>query len=163
MRAGFAVSILFIIGAFGLPSSRPHRPGSNAQQQITSRDDQSASNNQQQIYIRINQVGYRPSDPKNAMVFSRSALPKKFVVKNALTNQTIFAGDTKPVGGNWGQFDYHAEIDFSSVRQPGTYFIEIREVQSPRFQIGAQVYAAIPYELLEFMRQQRCGYNPYFD
>src|SRR6266542_3538645 len=101
MRAGFAVSILFIIGAFGLPSSRPHRPGSNAQQQVTSRDDQSASNNQQQIYIRINQVGYRLSDPKNAMVFSRSALPKKFVVKNALTNQTIFAGDTKPVGGNW--------------------------------------------------------------
>ena len=192
MRAGFAVSILFIIGAFGLPSSRPHRPGSNAEQQITSpedrsgsnaqpqitspddrlrsnakqitsRDDQSASNNQRQIYIRINQVGYRPSDPKNAMVFSRSALPKKFVVKNALTNQTIFAGDTKPVGGNWGRFDYHAEIDFSSVRQPGTYFIEIREVQSPRFQIGAQVYAAIPDELLEFMRQQRCGYNPYFD
>src|SRR6266496_2095673 len=193
MRASFAVSILFIIGAFGLPSSRPHRPGSNAepqitspedrsgsnaepqitspedrsgsnaQPQITSRDDQSASNNQQQIYIRINQLGYRPSDPKNAMAFSRSALPKKFVVKNALTNQTIFAGDTKPVGGNWGRFDYHAEIDFSSVRQPGTYFIEIREVQSPRFQIGAQVYAAIPDELLEFMRQQRCGYNPYFD
>ena len=114
MRAGFAVSILFIIGAFGLPGSRPHRSGSNAQpqitspddrlrsnaKQITSRDDQSASNNQQQIYIRINQVGYRPSDPKNAMAFSRSALPKKFVVKNALTNQTIFAGDTKPVGGN---------------------------------------------------------------
>src|SRR6266571_2351177 len=163
MRASFAVSILFIIGAFGLPSSRPHRSGSNAQPQITSPDDQSASNNQQQIYIRINQLGYRPSDPKNAMAFSRSALPKKFVVKNALTNQTIFAGDTKPVGGNWGQFDYHAEIDFSSVRQPGTYFIEIREVQSPRFQIGAQVYAAIPDELLEFMRQQRCGYNPYFD
>jgi hypothetical protein len=60
-----------------------------------------------------------------------------------------------------GKFDHYYSIDFSSVRKPGQYRIVLSNssITSPDFSIGA--YGPFQEQLLFFMRQQRCGYNPY--
>jgi hypothetical protein len=116
-----------------------------------------------QIFIRVNQLGYSPGDPKSAMAFSRESLPQKFRVIDANTHAVAFDGTSKPVAGRWGQFDYHAELDFSDFRRPGKYFLQAGDAQSHSFEISATIYSELPDQLLEFMRQQRCGYNPWLD
>jgi endoglucanase len=41
--------------------------------------------------------------------------------------------------------------------------VRFGDMKSPTFRIAASVYAELPDQLLEFMRQQRCGYNPWVD
>ncbi|HEU5239742.1 MAG TPA: glycoside hydrolase family 9 protein, partial [Pyrinomonadaceae bacterium] len=67
------------------------------------------------------------------------------------------------VAGRWGQFDYHIELDFTLLQSAGNYFVQIGETRSQTFKINASLYGGLPDELLEFMRQQRCGYNPWLD
>src|SRR5712691_10586632 len=50
-----------------------------------------------QIFIRINQLGYRPLDPKSAVAFSREALPLGFTVIDAVTQQVVFEGTAKRI------------------------------------------------------------------
>ncbi len=116
-----------------------------------------------QIFVRVNQLGYRPADSKTAIVLARQSLPPRFALIDAVTRQSVFEGSLKPVAGRWGQFDHTAELDFSAWRKPGKYYLRIGEAQSPLFEISARAYAGLPDELLEFMRQQRCGYNPWLD
>lgn len=82
---------------------------------------------------------------------------------DARSQRTAFSGQSRPVAGSWGQFEHHNELDFSALQTPGRYFILLDQTQSPQFEIRADVYADIPDQTLEFMRQQRCGYNPWLD
>ncbi|MGZ8846959.1 MAG: cellulase N-terminal Ig-like domain-containing protein, partial [Pyrinomonadaceae bacterium] len=107
-----------------------------------------------QIFIRVNQLGYRPTDAKSAIALSTETIPDKFSVVNAATGQSAFEGMTKAIAGRWGQFGFHAEIDFSAFRKPGKYFVRIGGAESTSFEIVASAYSAIPDQLLEFMRQQ---------
>src|SRR5205085_5302572 len=70
---------------------------------------------------------------------------------------------TKSIAGSWGEFDHHAELDFSSLNPEGTYIIDVGGTRSHQFKISHTVNAELPDQLLDFMRQQRCGYNPYVD
>jgi endoglucanase len=115
------------------------------------------------LYVRLNQVGYSSSEVKIAHAQARVTLPASFSVIDRNTNQAVFAGAVRVVPGRWGEFDHHAELDFSSLHRPGTYFIRIDSDTSPDFQIRKRAYADLPDQLLEFMRQQRCGYNPWVD
>lgn len=117
---------------------------------------------QSELYIRVNEVGFRPDDVKTAVAFGRDALPAEFRIVNAASGLVAFTGKTKTVAGRWGEFDHHAELDFIPLRATGAYLIELGASRSPRFSIRT-VYADLPDQLLEFMRQQRCGYNPYVD
>jgi endoglucanase len=116
-----------------------------------------------QIFVRINQLGYRPADPKSAVALAHEPLPQKFSLINTVTRQVVFDGPARPIAGRWGQFEYHSELDFSAWRRPGKYFLRIAEAESPPFEIRSQAYAELPDQLLEFMRQQRCGYNAWLD
>src|SRR5262249_3127973 len=89
--------------------------------------------------------------------------PKTFTVVEALTHQVGFTGETRPIAGAWGQFDHHAEVDFTALTKPGRYVLQLGAAESPPFTIAANIYAELPDQLLDFMRQQRCGYNPWFD
>src|SRR5438876_795779 len=80
------------------------------------------ANSDQQIFFRVNQLGYRPLDPKSGVAFSHEALPQRFTVVDAITQQIVFEGATKGIAGQWGQFDHHAELDFSAWQKPGKYF-----------------------------------------
>jgi len=116
-----------------------------------------------QVFLRVNQIGYRIQHPKIAIALGRTPLPETFTVHDAVTRQVVFTGAARSVLGRWGQFSYHAELDFSVFKKPGRYYLRLASTESPQFTIGAASYAELPDQLLEFMRQQRCGYNPWLD
>jgi endoglucanase len=118
----------------------------------------------QEIFIRANQVGYRPPDVKIAIAFGPAALPESFAVIAADSGSVAFEGKTTPViGVKWGQFEHHVELDFSPLKAAGRYVLRVGDSNSLPFTISADTYAQLPDELLEFMREQRCGYNPWLD
>ena len=117
----------------------------------------------QSVFIRVNQLGFRPYDVKTAVVFGREPLPAEFRVVSAGSGAVVLTRKTRAVNGNWGQFTYHAELDFSALRREGKYVVEVGSARSVEFAIGRTVNGDFGDELLDFMRQQRCGYNPYVD
>jgi hypothetical protein len=109
-------------------------------------------------------VGYRPRDTKIGIAFAKAGLPASFAVIAADSGAAVLQGKTKTVTGvKWGQFEQHVELDFSALRTPGRYVLQVGETKSLPFAIGPGAYGELPGQLLEFMRQQRCGYNPWLD
>jgi hypothetical protein len=128
-----------------IASTSPHAPAEN------------------RAFVRVNQLGYRPGDVKVAIALGRDELPERFVVIDAATRRKVFTGASRRSAERWGQFAHHAELDFSAFENRGDYFIDYAGVESPKFTIRQGAYAGLPDQLLEFMRQQRCGYNPWVD
>ncbi len=114
-------------------------------------------------YVRVNLIGYGPGDVKIATAMGRELLPTGFRLTDAATHAVVIEGKARPIAGKWGQFAQYAALDFSDFRQPGRYVIQFGAATSPAFTIQGAVYASLPDQLLEFMRQQRCGYNPWVD
>ncbi len=112
-------------------------------------------------YVRVNQVGYRPGDVKVAIAMDRAALRGKYQVIDAATQKTAFEGDVRASEEAWGEFSHHAELDFSEIDKEGEYLVRLGDAKSPTFRIRRSTYSELPDQLLEFMRQQRCGYNPF--
>src|ERR1044072_3511893 len=115
------------------------------------------------LSVRVNQLGYRVNNVKVAMAFSSGALQGKFAVVSTEDRRVVFEGELRRVNGSWGQFGEHAELDFTGLRRAGRYFLRLGGVESASFEVGERVYAGLPDASLEFMRQQRCGYNPFLD
>ncbi|HJQ27553.1 MAG TPA: glycoside hydrolase family 9 protein [Blastocatellia bacterium] len=113
--------------------------------------------------IRVNQLGYNLTDAKIAVAMADVPITAPFAVVDASTRQPAFKGTSHALAGRWGQFTHLVELDFSALRKPGRYVVQLGAAQSAPFNIAADVYAALPDQLLEFMRQQRCGYNPWLD
>ena len=116
-----------------------------------------------QAFIRINQLGYKTSDPKVAVAFAKLPLSERFSVIEVSSQRIVFEGSAQPVSGHWGQFHHHAELDFSPLRKPGRFFLRFNATDSAHFDISAIAYHDLADQSLEFMRQQRCGYNPWLD
>ncbi|HEV8431512.1 MAG TPA: glycoside hydrolase family 9 protein [Pyrinomonadaceae bacterium] len=116
-----------------------------------------------QLYIRLNQLGFAPAQPKSATVFSREPLPAEFQIVNVQGGAVVFTGTVKTIDGSWGEFNRYGELDFSAFRQEGTYAIKVGSATSSKFTISRSINTNLPDQLLDFMRQQRCGYNPYVD
>lgn len=118
------------------------------------------------IHIRINQLGYLPEETKIALVFSNQRISEDFLLI-AMDGQqsvmTISPKRSKQKG--WGTFAYYYMLDFTEVSQEGEYFLqgEKTSAKSRPFKISKDAYLHKSEKLLAFMRQQRCGYNPFFD
>ncbi|WP_194976803.1 glycoside hydrolase family 9 protein [Aquiflexum lacus] len=118
-----------------------------------------------EIHIRINQIGYLPQDNKQAVIFSKETVRENFLLVHVETGKTVL--DIKPVKlkkDAWGGFLYW-EVDFSPISEAGQYVLKGKKsgVSSTPFLISNNAYAGYQEQLLEFMRQQRCGYNPVLD
>lgn len=113
-------------------------------------------------WIRINQLGYLPHQPKVAVFISTSKVKgKQFTLKSAITNNTVFSGTTSVEDGSiWG-LAAALRLDFSSYNKNGSYYLEFEGIKSPVFPISDNVYNGTTDFLLKYMRQQRCGYNPW--
>src|SRR4051812_45568021 len=107
-------------------------------------------------YVRLNRVGYRPADLKIAVAMGRSALTDTFEVVDARTDKVVFEHDANPSAETWGEFKYHARLEFSAVKHEGEYYVRMGDARSPTFPMRDSVYSELPDQLLEFMRQQRC-------
>ncbi|HTH54880.1 MAG TPA: glycoside hydrolase family 9 protein [Cyclobacteriaceae bacterium] len=118
-----------------------------------------------QIHIRTNLAGYLPSDTKEAIVFSDQLIKGNFSIIEETSGRKIFSGKlVKFQSGGFALFKNFYSLDFSAVTQEGSYFVELPQSnRSPIFKINSSAYHHTPDLLLEFMRQQRCGYNPFFD
>lgn len=115
------------------------------------------------VYVRLNQLGYRPGNVKVAIAMAHAALPATFQVVDAATQKAVFEGNIRSIEEKWAKFDHHARLDFSKLDKEGKYFVRLDGEKSPTFRISTSAYAELPDQLLEFMRQQRCGYNPWVD
>jgi hypothetical protein len=119
---------------------------------------------QPSVYARANQLGYRPGDKKIAAAFSATSLPERFDIVETSGNKIVFQGAAKILSDEkWGAFSNYAELDFSALKKPGAYFLQVGDGKAFPFVIKEKIYAQLPDHLLEFMRQQRCGYNPWLD
>jgi hypothetical protein len=112
-------------------------------------------------FIRINQLGYRPADVKVAVAMGREPLSARFELIDASSGRSAFEASAAWKSETWGAFGHHADLDFSAFDRPGRYLLRIGTTESPQFEIRAGAYAELPDQLLEFMRQQRCGFNPW--
>lgn len=103
-------------------------------------------------WIRVNQVGYLPGDPKIAVLSSERPLSGAFSVGG-------FRGDIGPDQGAWGPFRHNYRLDFTAFGTPGRYRVHFGGVDSLPFNIGDDAYQDVPEKLMEFIRLQRCGDN----
>jgi len=116
-----------------------------------------------EVHLRVNQVGYLPNDEKVAVAFSSAPVTGSFSLIRVDSGKVAFTGEiARSPAPAWGGFAYHCWLDFSRLSMPGRYRVRIDatgEVSRP-FTVGVGAYEDYAEELLRFMRQQRCGYNP---
>lgn len=106
--------------------------------------------------INLNQLGFRPDDPKRAIVADTASRPLDWSIvddggKTVLTGRTIVGGDDAVSG------DHVHVATFSMLRQAGIYRLRIDGTESGRFRIGRTVYAPLALNALNFFYQQRAG------
>ncbi|MBA2500191.1 MAG: glycoside hydrolase family 9 protein [Chitinophagaceae bacterium] len=115
-----------------------------------------------QTWIRINQLGYTPQGIKVAVWCSKENKEVDgFQLINARTKETVYTSIAgKPFGG-YGPFKQSYRLNFSQFNVPGKYYLVAGNTTSPEFEIGNDIYNGTADFCLRYMRQQRCGYNPY--
>lgn len=104
-------------------------------------------------WIRANQIGYLPNDPKIAILSSDEPLEGTFTVGT-------FTADIGEDQGAWGPFAHNYRLNFSELKTAGDYQIIFADTESLPFTIGEDVYDDVPGKLIQFMQLQRCGMNP---
>ena len=117
-----------------------------------------------ETYFRTNLAGYLPSDSKAAILFSNQSVQGKFHLVDNASGKNIFIGKLKELKlDGFALFKNYYVANFSELKREGNYHLEIGGVESQSILIGSSAYHKTPDVLLNFMRQQRCGYNPFFD
>lgn len=114
-----------------------------------------------QTWIRINQVGYLPEDVKVAVLISLDRTSGDFEVHDAISDELVFKSKGRKANPAKWAMKSAFRLDFSPLRNSGSYYILSNGEKSPVFRIGADVYDGLADFLLTYMRQQRCGDNPY--
>ncbi|MCB0595300.1 MAG: glycoside hydrolase family 9 protein [Lewinellaceae bacterium] len=116
----------------------------------------------QQSWIRINQLGYTPQSIKVAVLGCREDISvASFEVVDLLTEETVFQSRKISAFPTYACFNKIYRLDFSSFEDEGTFYVKAGAMQSPPFRIAKDIYDGAADFLLNYMRQQRCGYNPY--
>ncbi len=113
-------------------------------------------------WIRINQMGYLPQSVKVAVFIADEPVGlNQFQLIDALSGKVVFEGSPAIYdGGKWGMKSA-ARLNFSGFAKQGRYYLKAGNSKSPEFTIATDVYHGAADYTLNYMRQQRCGYNPY--
>lgn len=118
-------------------------------------------------WIRINQIGYLPEATKVAVFMSDDAVKVDgFELVDAFTGDVAWRSDAVRPTGALGQMRMTCRLDFSALKTDGAYYIKVLssggETRSEIFPINPKVYDGAADFVLNYMRQQRCGWNPFF-
>lgn len=110
--------------------------------------------------MRVNSIGYLPDDIKAAVYLGDKKLSANDIsLKNS--NGDVFVVDSVTVEMPWQPGMVSQRIYFSSVTAPGEYTIICPDAPLATIYIGSDAYARGLHEQpLQYLRQQRCGYNP---
>lgn len=112
--------------------------------------------------IRINLLGYTPTGIKVAVWCSKQYKAiKEFYLADAATKKIVFKKSAGKAFGNYGPFLQTQRLSFSEFKRPGTYYIIAGTAASPVFKIDDDVYKGAADFCLQYMRQQRSGFNPF--
>lgn len=114
--------------------------------------------------IRVNQLGYLPNSVKVAVFISSEVEQiQTFQLFESLSGKLVFEG--RPESGDasvWGMQSAY-RLNFSEFKSSGGYFLKAGKAVSPSFRISTDVYDGTADFILNYMRQQRCGFNPYLN
>ena len=114
-------------------------------------------------WIRVNQMGYLPNQSKVAVLMSRENCEvKTFDVVDFYTGKVLLTLNNVKTCGRYGQMASTFRLNFSALNRPGSYYLQSGDVRSEVFPIGDRVYDGAADFVLQYMRQQRCGWNPYY-
>lgn len=118
-------------------------------------------------WVRINQIGYLPEATKVAVFMSNDAVQVDgFELIDAFTGEVAWRSDAVRPTGALGQMKTTCRLDFSALKADGAYNIKVLssggETRSEIFPINPKVYDGAADFVLNYMRQQRCGWNPFF-
>ncbi|RYY70754.1 MAG: cellulase, partial [Chitinophagaceae bacterium] len=115
-----------------------------------------------QAWIRINQLGYLPNSKKAGVWCSKDSISiSNWQLIDAQTKKIATSGKAGKAFGAYGPFKQSYRLDFSHFSKPGKYYLQAGGARSPIFEIGENVYKGSADFALRYMRQQRCGFNPY--
>lgn len=113
-------------------------------------------------WIRVNQKGYLLQDIKVAVWSTNEKnTVLEFKLIDLRTKKTVFCGKITNQKYAYGAMQNAARIYFTEYNKAGLYYIEAGNVKSPIFRISNDVYSSSVEVPLKYMRQQRCGYNPF--
>ena len=116
-----------------------------------------------QPVLRLNQLGFRPDDRKSAVFLSEAPVSDiRFRVVNASTEAAGLQSESVPIKAVTGAFLHCRELDFSALRTPGRYVVEMADVKSDTFTVANDVYRKVLSYPLQYLLEQRCGSNPAF-
>jgi len=119
-------------------------------------------NNDNEGWIRINQLGYSTDDIKVAVLVSKRKIElKSFKVVEMSSGKVVLTSENVIKSVSFGPFTSCYRLSFTDIKENGTYRIIAGGAVSPDFRIAHDIYKGIADQLLEYMRQQRCGFNPF--
>lgn len=107
--------------------------------------------------IVTNQIGYQPQSEKIA-VFRDVTDETTFSVVDADTNEIVLTGDLYGEKSNTSSDETDWFGDFSSITEPGTYYITCGDLDdSYSFEIADNVYNNVLNDSVKMLYLQRCG------
>ena len=113
-------------------------------------------------WIRINQLGYLPQATKVAVFMSNDPTTVDgFELVDAFTGKVAYQSRQVRVTAPLLHHKYTCRLNFSDFQRQGSYFIRVGKTTSPTFAINGAVYNGTADFVLNYMRQQQCGYNPF--
>lgn len=118
-----------------------------------------------QAALRVNQAGYLTDDLKSA-IYLGDLNPSGLIFSISGPDGVIDV-DSVVSAAAWEPTAHSARIWFTSLTEPGDYVLAMKDSKGSvldviRFYVGDDAYSRHKlYELpLNYIRQQRCGYNP---
>ncbi|MGM9803991.1 MAG: glycoside hydrolase family 9 protein [Muribaculaceae bacterium] len=113
-------------------------------------------------WIRTNQLGYLPQATKVAVLLCNDATQvNTFQVIDAFTGKVVLNSNQVQATAPYGKMKSTYRLNFSQLTTPGTYYVQVGGTRSQVFPINGAVYNGTADYVLRYMRQQRCGYNPF--
>lgn len=107
--------------------------------------------------IAVNQVGYFPQRQKTAFLINSSNPTAEIKLINSDTKKSVATITSNPEIRDDQTGDRISEIDFSSITEPGKYYLKQDKLKSPPFEIGNDIYQQPLVTLLRSYYLQRCG------
>jgi endoglucanase len=104
--------------------------------------------------IHINQLGYRPNDPKKAVIPHNET---EFQIIRVSDETVAYSGTAGEPVADSASNDTVRVADFSSLMETGEYAVRTADSRSYSFKIGDKPYANLRAALLEMFNYQKCG------
>ena len=104
--------------------------------------------------LYVNEIGYRPEDKKIAVYCGKEAV-KYMILKDG--TECVSEGVSGEGVYNSTTNDYEIKIDFSDIKECGTYVVKAGEDVSVPLTVAENVYEEVRKSLMRFFFLQRCG------